>query len=565
MKVKLCLKRTIAYVVMTLLILSFASCAKTENTSTTSKVSEDTEKQTTSTASSTETKNSWEIDKSPIDINIFVDIPGHDYQQTWGKDDVSKKWIADTGVNLKWETTPDSDHKKLNLYIASGSLPDIVALSTGFSERRQLAKKDVIWALNKLAIEASAPNFMNNFDKNIITAKRVDYDSYDFYAMPCYHTPMNALDEPFIAKNLSGIIVIDKIYQEMGSPVLKSGDDYISLLKKVKEKYPSIIAAQSYRMASPDSDGNPWLVAILLQHSGLGTKFFKQNDEYFKYWQHPNFMLVLKFANQLYNEGLVDKTEFTDDKTRLLSKVYSGTIFSELNEDADNIDKYNVELHKVKPDSNWIMIEPFTLDPNVKYEGDSIHGGVGEVEVIISKNSKKAIRSLRFLDYICQPETQKILTYGIEGRGHIMVNGRPVLTKEYLEDEKKVGRNNSLYGNFDYYVLRNNYWNPMAKYDLASDIQKSAMQIANKYYKDFSFYVGADVYEANSEEAKIYAQIKQYYRNEIMKIITGNPSDVQTEYDNMIAEMKKMGLDILNKHYTEYFNNKQQMIDKYSK
>jgi hypothetical protein len=105
----------------------------------------------------------------------------------------------------------------------------------------------------------------------------------------------------------------------------------------------------------------------------------------------------------------------------------------------------------------------------------------------------------------------------------------------------------------------------MAKYSIASDVQKAGMDIANKYYKDFSFYAGAETYPQNSDAAKIGAQIKQYYRNEIMKIVTGKPADVETQYNAVMTEMNKMGLNTLNMYYNDYFKQKKQLMEKYGK
>lgn len=553
-----------ALIMSIILTLTLAACANGNNNSVNDNEGSSNNENSNTDQQATSYENSWEIDTSPVDLTIFIDSPGRDFQRNWGKDDVSKKWIEETGVNLIWETTPDNSHKKLNLLIASGSLPDMILYTSDYSGKRQLAQNDMIWALDELAEKANVSDFMDHFEAHTLLDKRVSYDSMNIYALPTNHTPKKAMDVEFVGKNMQGVIVLEDIYKEMGSPEIKTGEDYIDLLTKVKNAYPDMIPAQSYRSASPDNDGNPRLIEVLLPHAGLAQKFFKQGDGYVKYWQHPNFIDVLKFANRLYNEGLIDKTEFTDEKTKLKSKVYNGTVFSEINEDSDNLGKINPSLQKVKPGSKYIMIEPFVLTSDAEYAGDSLLGGVGEFEVVISKNSEHAERAIRFLDYLFQEQTQKELIFGLEGRGHTMVDGLPVLTEEYLEEEARVGQNNTLYGNFNYIVFRDNYWSPLARYQKATEEVKQAAKLANKYYKDLSFYTGADIYPPNSEVVKIAAQIKQYYTKEIMKIVTAEPGDVESLYNNMISEMKQFGLEELNEHYTNFFKEKQELIDKYS-
>ena len=62
-----------------------------------------------------------------------------------------------------------------------------------------------------------------------------------------------------------------------------------------------------------------------------GARFFKGDDGvWIKYWEHPDFVKVLQFANTLFNEQLVARTEFTEKQPQLWGNMLT-KLFSELN------------------------------------------------------------------------------------------------------------------------------------------------------------------------------------------------------------------------------------------
>lgn len=452
------MKRTFKFISIFLILMMsmsvLTSCGpKEEQSGDDQTVEEDTD-QTSDTGTTDEElpENSWEIDTSPVTLEIFVDMAGRDFNQNWGKDEVSKKMIEETGVNIEFNIAPDNVHKKLNLLIAGDDLPDMVYWDTEVPHGKKLADNDRIYALNKLAEDADAVNFMDNFGKHVIVAKRIRYQSMDYYAAPFFHTPKKGWDKPFIARNMSGVTMQDKIYEELGSPKIETADDYIEMCKQVKEKYPDLTPVQTMRKPSPSKEGDPILVERSLAFAGLYQKYFKQGDKYVKYWQHPDFIKVLKFANRLFNEGLIDRTEFTDKKSQLKAKLFNGDVYSELCQDADNIDKFTAQMHKVKPDTNYMMIDPFVLEPGMEYAMDSFEGGIGHLEILITKNCENPERAIRWLDYLYQPKTQKRIIYGLEGSAHEMVDGVPEYTEDYLKAEVEQGKNTNLYGCYNYWL-----------------------------------------------------------------------------------------------------------------
>ena len=195
---------------------------------------------------------------------------------------------------------------------------------------------------------------------------------------------------------------------------------------------------------------------------------------WFKYWEHEDFVKVLQFANTLYNEQLIARTEFTEKQPQLWGNMMT-KIFSELNQDADNAagihnatdfkqaraplaEKLGVESLR------FIMLPAFTIEPHMKYEIDDLRGGVGGSGVMVTTQAERPDRAIQWLDWLAQESTQKRMIFGIEGvhsdprdfRGYDI----PVM-RQYLRDFQAENPGPQLYrakfGVGSMYLFRDKY------------------------------------------------------------------------------------------------------------
>jgi putative aldouronate transport system substrate-binding protein len=511
---------------------------------------------------------SWETDTSPITLEIFVDLAGQ-WGDWWGRDPVSQHWIKETGVNLNFMTAADATHQQLNIMIAARDYPDMIMLSQTLPQIRQLASNNMIWELDVLA-GREAPGFLRYMmedNPHIVLQQRVMYDSNHFYFAPFRHLPLKYFNSPFAVRNTGGISMVQQIYEELGSPAIRNADDFLALLRRVRQAYPQLTPMQSYRLPGADGDGNPPLVTHLLPVGGLARRYYQKPDgTWYKYWEHEDFIKVLKLANTLYNERLIDPAEFTMSQSDLRAKIYNGNIFSELNRDSDNLDTHNRFLAAAKPGWNYKMIGGITIDPSrMKYESDLLAGGFGQFGIVIPKSSKNADRTIRFLDYLYQDEVQKQVMFGLEGSGHEMRDGLPYFTQAALDAQAK-GLNDLRLklGVTAYFLFRDDFWQKVNYITTASKVQAEALAATNAHYADLSFNIGADVFPSNSEEQRIAATIKDYYESQIMSIIMGPPARVDAEFQTLLTQIRRLGLDKLNAYWTKFFKERDTKRAQYS-
>ena len=526
---------------------------------------------------------SWTTDTSPITLSFFFDgMAGSDsnLNEHYGDDEITAVFVEDTGVDFDMTFSPDSDQTMLNVLIASGDLPDMMWLSHNLQQATQLVQRGLVHDLEELS-QKFAPKYMDHWDSRIRLYYRMHFDDMGFYGHPAYYVTDKQLQSPFLLKAMQGVTVLKEVYEYLGAPEINNTDDYIDLLRRVKQEFPELTPVQSLRGPSPDKDGNPRLVERSLPLGGLNQRFFKGDDGvWYKYWEHEDFVKVLQFANTLYNEQLIARTEFTEKQPQLWGNMLT-KLFSELNQDADNaagihnnptfIEARAPLAEKIGAESlRYIMLPAFTIEPHMKYEIDDLRGGTGGRVTMITKQAERPDRAIQWLDYLAQELTQKRIIFGIEGvhSDPRMVEGWdiPVVrdhVRQYMADNPpQVSR--AKYGLTAMYLFRDKYWGESQGFMFLDDVGQQVYSTAFANYTDLTKFRGVDNYTAGSEEEKIAATIKDYYSTQIFEIISGPSDQVQAGYDAMISTMRDLGLAKLNAWYTQVLDGHDARVAKYS-
>ena len=527
---------------------------------------------------------SWTTDTSPITLTFFFDrMAGSDsnLNEHYGDDELTKIFVEENGVDFDMTFAPDSDQTMLNILIASGDLPDMIRMHHTLQQATQLVQRGLVHDLDALS-QKFAPKYMDHWGKRIRLYYRMHFDDMGFYFHPAYYVTDEQMDSPLLLKAMPGVTVLKEVYEYLGAPEINNTDDYVDLLRRVKQEFPELTPAQSLRGPSPDKDGNPQLVSVSLPLGGLAKRFFQGDDGvWYKYWEHEDFVKVLQFANTLYNEQLIARTEFTEKQPQLWGNMMT-KIFSEIRQDADNaagihkatefIQARAPLAEKIGVESvRYTMLPAFTIEPHMKFETDSLNGGVGGNGVMITKQAERPDRAIQWLDWLAQPSTQKRMIFGIEGvhsdprdyRGYDI----PVV-RQYLLDFQKENPGPRLYrakyGLISMYLFRDKYTAEQGGWPNLDEVGQQIYDTALANYTDMSKYRGVDSYTAGSEEEKIAATIKDYYSTQIFDIISGPADQVQAGYDEMIATMRDLGLDKLNAWYSQVLDGHAERVAKYS-
>ena len=561
--------RRITVLVLAVLMLAsmFAGCSK-DNT-----VTKETSSVTQQTTTAVDTqKNDWEIDTSPITLTFFSDItenPDSEFTSYWGKNPVTKKITEDTGVTPEVMYAPDDTHQKINMLIASNDLPDIV-MECKEEQEKQMIKNGMVWELGELS-KTAAPNFMSLVPENVMLKSKLAMNDPGYYKILTLWSRPEITQKYGLAKNPAGPTIALEVYEEFGKPEIKTGDDYINFLKQVLAKYPDMIV-HAYRSGSNDAYGNPQLERVLMPFGGM--KYFYEADGKARlFYDDPAFVDVIKFANSLYTQKLVFQDEFVADSTVRRGNLTAGKVVAEISEDYDNLvyfgDQLKAGVGGTHGNSTFIMLDAFKINPDrgPVFKAETYSGE--KYGFLISKKSKNADRAIRFLEYMMfNEDTQKMMMFGIEGKHYDMVNGEPVLRQEYCDAYKTDAlKCRSEEGLMYLHEFRNSEWQSRMYGQVFGmpDYVIEALGKTNKYAVDQDMYDGITAYPQDSEELKIQTNIKDYYTQEIIKIIIGAPSDVESRLSALVQKLKDLGLEKLNDFANKSYIERQNKIKEFSK
>ena len=116
-------------------------------------------------------------------------------------------------------------------------------------------------------------------------------------------------------------------------------------------------------------------------------------------------------------------------------------------------------------------------------------------------------------------------------------------------------------------AIRDNYWQMIARQQRMPEM-KDAIDIlrpAVDDYKDLTFVpeAAAAGYPEGSEEIKIYAEIKEAFGDELMRIILGPPDRVRGDLTALLSKVEGMGLGKFNLFQEKVAKNFSEVVEKY--
>jgi putative aldouronate transport system substrate-binding protein len=494
-----------------------------------------------------QTQNSWDKYKSkPVTLKMYINGAWSGYLPVYGKNWLSNKMIEDTGVTLDFILDPDFSENGLNLLVASGDYPDIMYMRSDRTAYNDLIKNGVFYDLDELEGKTGI-DLAATMDAEMRAEDRMRFDTLKLYGIRSFGTvPQEKRNDKYTIKNEANLVCIKDIYKEAGSPKIKTGEDFLNLLRKVKKKHPDM------EMVSPvaeSSAGNiPFILTILAEHAGF--KDFKSwNKPEYKYdfWQTPQALEALKLANTIWNEKLMYPTSLTDKKDQLDANLLNGKVFSYLRLDYDRLEERSALISKVRPDTELMPLPYFSIGSVGMVEGGN-YGIGGWLIYNVVKSTKNPERCAAFIDYMASEYFQKMNIFGQEGVHHTVKNGWPVLNKELVDlMAKDYNAFKEKYGlNFFDGIFRDSYWANVQRMISASPINRSAIDMTRTIpYKSTVGVAEAQqiLYPTDSEENKISANIREIFATEITKIMIGEPKNVVPDFKKLLSKMRQMDPD----------------------
>ena len=346
----------------------------------------------------------YAITEKPTEITMFMVRSDGKSEDTT----IFKEAERLTNVNVRTVTSQSvADEKQaFSVLIASGDIPDVVALGNGKDSFLQYGLEGAFMAIDE-ALDEHTPNLNKIFEdidvKNYTTAA----DGHIYY-LPC-------INEPTVAE---GWFIRKDWLDKLGLEVPKTVEDFHDVLKAIRERDPNgngIKDEVPYfsRFTRVDDLLNLWGVEKLWAVRANKVIFFPITEAY-----RDAYAEIAKW----YAEGLIDKEIFTrGSKSR--DKLFGDNVGGATHDWFGTTAQFNEVLKDKIPGFELVAFAP---PSGVEYYSRTKVNSKG---VAFSAKSDKKDVALRFYDFIYSEPGVRLMNFGIEGKHYTMKDGKP-----YFED-----------------------------------------------------------------------------------------------------------------------------------
>ena len=440
-----------------------------------------------------------------------------------------------TGVNLT--TTIAADGEQLPLMISSGELPDLIYTDNAGNLITILSDPDLCWPLEDLMAEYY-PGFV--FEEGRAEVNRVSdgkfYTVRNNYSSPAelakYDKAVVGVNKPTVRKS---------IYEALGSPEIKTTEDFYNLLMEVKEKYPDLIPAMfNTNWTGAGQSSCMFLTDFGCTYANFG---YNENDDTVSYYITQDGRLdYYKYMNRLYRDGLMLAENYAfNNEDESYNYAYNLQCFAYIK--GSNANELNQKCASMGVEEDWIDL-PVALNYGTTFK--RYDDNIGWSGLFVSKSCKDPAAAARLLAYLFYTEGMRAAFWGIEGEHwHWSEDGTyPLFIDDYYDSEWRqttgIKQWGLLSGTWAAERLANfNANDPGVEDNIRLSDEAKASTIPCPA-------VGLVMPEADSDEQIIKSKLDTMVKAEEMKIYLAESEEAcEQAYNDMIELARSQGMDEL--------------------
>lgn len=352
--------------------------------------------------------------RETLEIRILAPIDDSKFSET---DNLIPQ--IEKATNTKLNVTFVSEDAYADRLTTSLSGDDTPELFCRVSNRQALIKDGAAYPLYDILMQY-APNYMDmveSYNDEDMLLELTDVETFEIYTMMNIRQPECQLS----------FLIREDWLNNLGLEVPETWDEFVAVLRAFKNDDPNGNGKQDEIPFSAQDITN------LRYAFGIDTKYYfaMDGEEYVPTVYHSQYLNYLTALQDLYAEGLLDKTYYTRGYSGIENIMYNDTLGCTV---------YYSEYAKLATEGlrqnghtagKWVGIAPIA-GPNGD-AGIQSAGGFEHNFMISSKVSKeKAIEIVRFMNWFYTEEGINLLNYGIDGT-HNTVNedGTRTLKPEY--------------------------------------------------------------------------------------------------------------------------------------
>ncbi|PWW02559.1 putative aldouronate transport system substrate-binding protein [Paenibacillus cellulosilyticus] len=471
---------------------------------------------------------------------------------------------AKTGLTFEFNIPAQDGDTKLNLMLLSNKeFPDVLTITNDVMVKK-LIQSGKVWDLEEFLKKYDPDShILKDFPADVKAV--IEERDGGFYAYPSHINSEDArkvyppsgqfyIDTVDYASN-GGMLVNTNILKEIGMTLddIKTEQGLLNAYEKAKAVKVNGAAVIPLLV---DGKGYQNTTLSFLQAT-FGAMKVDKNGSYRDLLLAPETKDAIGFLYKSMKGGYFEPGQMTVDNAAVKADIASGRVFTFIGNTADtsfNLNDYWTSSGPILSDSGKTP----TLEKSKR-------AGGGWMKTLISKDTKYPEKLAKWISFMTSKEGMLLHIYGFEGKDYNFDDkGLLVKTEEGLKNATDY-MNTGLSAFWPFHHTTFSYsiqQPPTMETDKASVIAVQAQSAygkdsATQIYTNDALNLPADYFAADSDNANIETQVKTYKEAQIAKMIMAKSDDeFNSLYEEMIAQLKKLGLEKLDAERNKYVQEK---------
>ncbi|MCL2269855.1 MAG: ABC transporter substrate-binding protein [Treponema sp.] len=509
--------------------------------------------------------------KTPVTFTFFNVDTTEDLPFT---DPVAQKITEATGVTLMVDHPVGGDQQAIPLMIASGQYPDMVYAKGNLS---LLIEAGVVIPLDDL-IEKRGKHIKELYGEQLVRLRNSTSDPR-IYTVGTYDV------KPGIWTTDGTMQIQHAVLKDQGYPRMRTLDDYEKAIKAYMAKYPAINGQKTIGL-SLLLDTWQWYIDLsnpsgfLTGHPDDGQWFVDEHTLEAQYkFLHPDTKHFYKWLNRMNAEGVLDPESFTQKEDIWRAKIASGRVLG-LSYPVWGYGEARTSLISDGMEERTYAYLPITIDESYRpavLKDAGLSGGWG---IAITTACRDPERAFDFLDWMCSEEAQVLVNWGIEEVNYRVVDGVRIVPDEEqrrADTDPDYGRKTGV-GRWAYpFPMRGKgYIDSTGNYitrDSPERIKRVYLPVEKETLAAYGVEMWIDFFPSTDSlgvsrhgaawqytlppdvNAKI-AEADNYIKNALATIVLGRPDNFESQWQKIVQDLRRMGLDESGKTLTNMIKDK---------
>ncbi len=500
----------------------------------------------TATGTSNTAESTAPVSTEPITLTFFDKNTSDAFDNP-----VAKKITEKTGINIEIQQPTGNPEEKLSLMLTSGDLPDVVLMDRRSDTVKKYIAAGALVQLNDL-IDKFGPDITKMYG-DVLTKSRYT-DGKNYYLNNWY-----GIDpDPDRGINMRMDLLEELGYGEKAAKGdYFTQDEFIKILTDFKEKY-----STAGKPAIPFTINGEYMETVMSTFRGMyGMKtYYEDGDKILLSVRDPHYLEMVKFINQLYLKGLLDKEWAVNKEDIFKQKLSSGQVLASNGGLPSDVNGIFLEDEGKDTNKQFYMFKVVAPGIDPSKTTFSPRSSLGWDAIGITVKNKHPEETIKLFNYLASEEGQYLLMWGVEGVHWDMVSGkhtpRPEIIPGFKDNWAEYSKSTGI-RKWSWFI-KNGYgsdgtpYDLVTKYDVDKITQHARISMANSTWDTAPYdNIGP---AGGTQEALIEQKLKDIMDSGFSKMVYAKSSaEVDTEYQKMLGELAANKANVVEDLYTKNY------------